>query len=74
MGITVHRPIFRLTSSSESLHPPLEDPLLWVCAWGAWAPWLALPLNGIPGNPLLGGDGESDGDVEDDVEGMELKF
>lgn len=65
-------------TSSESLHPPLEEPLLRVeeagfCAWGPPAAWGAFtPKNAFPGNPLLGGDGDRDGEDAEDVEGFGL--
>lgn len=59
-----------LTSSSESLQPPLEDPLLLaaLCAcpeemFGAEPP---LKNPGLP-NPFPGGDGDREGD---DAEGV----
>ena len=66
-----------LTSSSESLHAPLDDPLLLVdpgfCGCGAETGWLALPLkNTFPGTPLLGGDGERDGEDAEEVDGLGL--
>lgn len=65
-----------MRTSSESLHPPLEEPLLRVedagfWAWGPAAAWLALtPKNALPGSPLLGGEGDMDGDDAEDVEGF----
>lgn len=59
----------KLTSSSESLQPPLEDPLLLAapCAWpemfGAEPP---LKNPGLP-KPFPGGDGDREGD---DAEGV----
>lgn len=65
-------------TSSESLHPPLEDPLLrveeagfWTWTWGPLAAWVAFTLkNAFPGSPLLGGEGDRDGEDAEDVEGF----
>lgn len=63
-------------TSSESLHPPLEDPLLRVeeagfCVWGPGADWVVLTLkNAFAGSPLLGGEGDIDGEDAEDVEGF----
>lgn len=63
-------------TSSESLHPPLEDPLLRVeeagfCVWGPVAAWVVFTLkNALPGSPLLGGEGDMDGEDAEDVEGF----
>lgn len=66
-------------TSSESLHPPLDDPLLRVdeagfCVWGpvagVWVPFT--PKNAFPGSPLLGGEGDMDGEDAEDVEGFWL--
>jgi len=63
-------------TSSESLQPPLEEPLLRVeeagfCVWGPAAVWVVLTLkNAFPGRPLLGGEGDIDGEDADDVEGF----
>lgn len=63
-------------TSSESLQPPLEDPLLLVedpgfCAWCPDAACVGFPLkNAFPGSPLLGGDGDMEGEDADDVEGF----
>lgn len=65
-----------LLTSSESLHPPLEDPLLRVeeagfCAWGPLAAGVAFTLkNAFPGSPLLGGEGDMDGEDAQDVDGF----
>lgn len=65
-------------TSSESLHPPLDDPLLRVeeagfCVCGPGAAWLGFTLkNAFPGRPLLGGDGDMEGEDADDVEGFWL--
>ena len=63
-------------TSSESLHPPLDDPLLRVeaagfCVWAPAAAWVAFTLKNVfPGSPLLGGEGDIDGEDVEDVEGF----
>lgn len=63
-------------TSSESLHPPLEDPLLWAeeagfGVWGSVAAWFVFTLKkAFTGSPLLGGDGDMDGEDVEDVEGF----
>lgn len=63
-------------TSSESLHPPLEDPLLRVeeagfCVWGTVGAWVGFTLkNAFPESPLLGGEGDIDGEDAEDVDGF----